>query len=99
VPRHGIQVGAGPEYQPVCRERPNSTCRALGIVLYGGHWEHQVGMAIDEAGHDHPARSVDFDGFPRLGKILQPPARPDFDYDAITHQNSAVRYYTEIFSR
>jgi hypothetical protein len=53
-------------------------------------------MAIHEPGHYHSPGRVDFDGFPRLRQVFQPPGRADFDDDAVPNENGTVLNYAKI---
>jgi len=53
-------------------------------------------VAIDKSGHHHTPGRIDFDSFPRLRQVFQPPGRTDLHNDAVPDENGAVLNYTKV---
>jgi hypothetical protein len=100
VAGHGIEEGPCAMFQALSGGRVQGAGRGLLILPVrsrGGKGE--VGVAVDERGHDYPPGSVDLDGLACLGKILDTAGRSYFHDCAVAYEDSAVVNDTQVAER
>jgi hypothetical protein len=94
---HGIEEGAGAKFQPLAGGGAQGTNRSLLILRTRSRgWKGEVGVAVDERGHDNAPGSVDLDRIARPGEILDAAGRPHFLDYAIAYEHGAVVNDTKV---
>jgi len=91
VTGHGVEIGAGAEFEALSGSGADGTG---GAFLIGGRdadgRKCEVRVTIDEAGHDDTSGGVNFDGVAGGGEVLDAPGGPDLKNDAVADQHGAI---------
>ena len=100
MPRHGLKIAARTPLQALAVGGANLPRRRLGVESGASRRrKREVGVAIDEPGHDYAPGCIDFHGLARLGEIFHPARGAYFHQLAIANQQRSVLNQAKLAER